>query len=63
MKGAYAVFIAQKDSDYLVYIPDFEFEVGDKVDTYILKFNPTDKRIALTVNEEKAESNEEYYKK
>ena len=28
-------------------------QVGDKVDTYILKFNPTDKRIALTVNEEK----------
>ena len=28
-------------------------QVGDKIDTYILKFNPTDKRIALTVNEEK----------
>ena len=28
-------------------------QVGDKVDTYVLKFNPTDKRIALTVNEEK----------
>ena len=27
------------------------FKVGDKVMTYILKFNPTDKRIALTVNE------------
>ena len=26
-------------------------KVGDKVMTYILKFNPTDKRIALTVNE------------
>ncbi len=26
-------------------------QVGDKVMTYILKFNPTDKRIALTVNE------------
>lgn len=28
-------------------------QVGDKVDTFILKFNPTDKRIALTVKEEK----------
>ena len=26
-------------------------QVGDKVQTYILKFNPTDKRIALTVKE------------
>lgn len=26
-------------------------QVGDKVMTYILKFNPTDRRIALTVNE------------
>ncbi|MEE3348949.1 MAG: S1 RNA-binding domain-containing protein [Candidatus Gastranaerophilaceae bacterium] len=26
-------------------------QVGDKIMTYILKFNPTDKRIALTVNE------------
>ena len=33
-------------------------QVGDKIDTYILKFNPTDKRIALTVSEPKAESNE-----
>ncbi len=32
---------------------DCILQVGDKVDTYILKFNPTDKRIALTVNEEK----------
>lgn len=28
-------------------------KVGDKIDTYILKFNPSDKRISLTVNEEK----------
>ena len=28
-------------------------QVGDKVDTYVLKFNAADKRIALTVNEEK----------
>ena len=28
-------------------------KVGDKVLTYILKFNPTDKRIALTVDESK----------
>ena len=27
-------------------------QVGDKVETYILKFNPADKRIALTINEE-----------
>ena len=33
-------------------------QVGDKVDTYILKFNPTDKRIALTVNEDKIGSAE-----
>ena len=33
-------------------------QVGDKVDTYILKFNPSDKRIALTVNETKAEEKE-----
>ena len=26
-------------------------QVGDKIDTFILKFNPTDKRIALTVND------------
>ena len=26
-------------------------QVGDKIMTYILKFNPTDKRIALTVTE------------
>ncbi len=26
-------------------------KVGDKVQTYILKFNPTDRRIALTINE------------
>ena len=30
---------------------DCILKVGDKVMTYILKFNPTDKRIALTVNE------------
>lgn len=30
-------------------------QVGDKIETYILKFNPTDKRIALTVNEPKSE--------
>ena len=30
---------------------DCLLKVGDKVMTYILKFNPTDKRIALTVNE------------
>ena len=30
MKNVYAVFIAQKDSDYLVYIPDFEiYTEGD----------------------------------
>ena len=28
-------------------------QVGDKVDTYVLKFNAADKRIALTANEEK----------
>ena len=33
-------------------------QVGDKIDTYILKFNPADKRIALTVNEEKATTEE-----
>ena len=30
-------------------------QVGDKIQTYILKFNPTDKRIALTVKEPKEE--------
>ncbi len=30
---------------------DCILQVGDKVDTYILKFNPADKRIALTVSE------------
>ena len=34
-------------------------EVGDKIDTYVLKFNPNDKRIALTVNEEKLNSQDE----
>ena len=34
-------------------------QVGDKVMTYILKFNPTDKRIALTVNEPKTEETTE----
>lgn len=38
---------------------DCILQVGDKVDTYILKFNPTDKRIALTINAEKAESGED----
>lgn len=32
------------------------FQVGDKIQTYILKFNPTDKRIALTVKEPKEEA-------
>ena len=32
------------------------FNVGDKIQTYILKFNPTDKRIALTVKEPKEEA-------
>lgn len=34
-------------------------QVGDKIDTFILKFNPADKRIALTTNEEKLNSPEE----
>ena len=34
-------------------------KVGDKVMTYILKFNPTDKRIALTVDENKFNSDVE----
>ena len=34
---------------------DCILQVGDKIDTYILKFNPSDKRIALTVNEEASE--------
>ena len=34
-------------------------QVGDKIMTYILKFNPTDKRIALTVNEPSADNSEE----
>ena len=34
-------------------------KVGDKVLTYILKFNPTDKRIALTVDESKFHSDAE----
>ena len=34
-------------------------QVGDKVMTYILKFNPTDKRIALTVNEPSNTTEEE----
>lgn len=37
---------------------DCILKVGDKVKTYILKFNPTDKRIALTVNKPKMESKE-----
>ena len=32
---------------------DCILQVGDTIDTYVLKFNPTDKRISLTVNEEK----------
>ena len=35
------------------------FNVGDKIQTYILKFNPTDKRIALTVKEPKEEMQSE----
>lgn len=31
-------------------------KVGDKVDTYILKFNPSDKRIALSVHEQNIEA-------
>ena len=37
---------------------DCILQVGDKIETYILKFNPTDKRIALTVNEPNTESEE-----
>ena len=37
---------------------DCILQVGDKVDTYILKFNPADKRIALTVNPDKFDSKE-----
>jgi len=37
---------------------DVILQVGDKIDTFVLKFNPTDKRIALTVNEEKFNSND-----
>ena len=33
-------------------------QVGDKIDTYILKFNPTDKRIALTVDASKVDGKE-----
>ena len=33
-------------------------QVGDKIDTYILKFNPTDKRIALTVDPSKVDGKE-----
>ena len=40
---------------------DCILQVGDSIDTYVLKFNPADKRISLTVNEEKpaAETSEE----
>lgn len=34
-------------------------QVGDKIDTFVLKFNPTDKRIALTVSEEKIGTEEQ----
>lgn len=34
-------------------------QVGDKVDTYVLKFNANDKRIALTINEEKIGTEEQ----
>ena len=34
-------------------------QVGDKVQTYILKFNPTDKRISLSAEEPKTEEVEE----
>ena len=37
---------------------DTILQVGDKIDTYVLKFNPADKRIALTVKEEKIGSAE-----
>ena len=37
---------------------DCIIQVEDKVMTYILKFNPTDKRIALTVTEPKSEDTE-----
>ena len=38
---------------------DCILQAGDKIDTYILKFNPADKRIALTINPEKVSSSEE----
>ena len=34
-------------------------KVGDKISTYILKFNPADKRIALSVQEQSEASAEE----
>ena len=37
---------------------DCILNVGDKIDTYILKFNPTDKRIALSASEESKEIEE-----
>lgn len=38
---------------------DIILKVGDKIKTYILKFNPTDKRIALTVNKNAPSSDAE----
>lgn len=34
---------------------DAILQVGDKIDTYVLKFNPTDKRISLSVSPDKKE--------
>ena len=34
-------------------------QAGDKIETYILKFNPSDKRIALTVKEPTEETPKE----
>ena len=34
-------------------------QVGDKISTYIIKFNPADKRIALSVHEASAEPAQE----
>ena len=30
-------------------------KVGDKIDTYVVKFNPADKRISLSIHEEGSE--------
>ena len=34
-------------------------QVGDKIDTYIIKFNPSDRRIALSVHEQSEAPEEE----